>query len=75
MPSTEISFKVPQCSNIFPDNAVEGGKQPPCNRRRWAVKSNKFIPVLTDIEAAVQYILKIIRCLCKSDGSSGRCRC
>ena len=27
----------------------------------WAVKSNKFIPVQTDLEAATQYIPKIIR--------------
>ena len=38
-----INFKVPWFSNIFPDKAVEGGKQ----NWRWAVKSNKFIPVLT----------------------------
>ena len=32
----------------------------------WTVKSNKFIPVLTDLEAAPQSILKIIRCQCKT---------
>ena len=32
-----------------------------------------FIPVLTDLEAALQYILWIIRCLRKTDCSSGRC--
>ena len=37
-----------------------------------AVKPNKFIPVLTDLEATTQYILKITRCLCKVDRSSGR---
>ena len=38
--SKRINFKVPWFSNIFPDNAVEGGKQPP-----WAVKPSKFILV------------------------------
>ena len=40
----------------------------------WAVKSNKFIPVLTDLEVVTQYILKIIRCLCKVDCSSAWCK-
>ena len=39
----------------------------------WTVKSNKFIPVLTDLEAAPQSVLKIIRCQCKTDCSSRRC--
>ena len=32
----------------------------------WTVKSNKFIPVLTDLEAAPQSFLEIIRCQCKT---------
>ena len=39
----------------------------------WAVQLNNFIPVLTDLEAATQYILKIIRCLCKVHYLCGRC--
>ena len=41
----------------------------------WAVKSNKFIPVLTDLEAAPQSILEIIRCQCKTDFLSRRIGC
>ena len=41
----------------------------------WTVKSNKFIPVLTQLKAASQSILKIIRCQCKTDCSSRRYRC
>ena len=37
-----------------------------------SVKSNEFVPVLTDLETGTQYILKI-RCLCKTDCSSGPC--
>ena len=37
-----------------------------------ALKSNTFIPVVIDLEAATQYIREIIRCLCKTDCSSGR---
>ena len=36
----------------------------------WAAKPSKFISVLTDLEAATQYILKIIRSLCIIDCSS-----
>ena len=36
----------------------------------WTVKASKFIPVLTDLKAPFQSILKIIRCQCKTDCSS-----
>ena len=36
----------------------------------WAVKRNKFIPVLTDLEDAIRYILKMVRWLYKIDCSS-----
>ena len=39
--SNRISFKVTQFSNIFPDNAVEGGKQIPCNRNALGSKIKK----------------------------------
>ena len=39
----------------------------------WAVKSKKFVLVLIDLEVLTQYILRIIRCLCKVDCLSGRC--
>ena len=48
----------PQFSNTFPDNTVEGGKHIPVTEWCWAVKSDKFILVLTDLEAATQCILK-----------------
>ena len=35
----------------------------------WAVKRNKFIPVLTDSEDAIRYILEMVRCLYKIDCS------
>ena len=41
----------------------------------WTVKASKFIPVLTDLKAPFQSILKIIRCQCKTDCSSRRCGC
>ena len=41
----------------------------------WTVKASKFIPVLTDLKAPYQSILKIIRCQCKTDCSSRRCGC
>ena len=47
-----------QFSNTFPDNTVEGGKHIPVTEWCWAVKSDKFILVLTDLEAATQCILK-----------------
>ena len=37
------------------------------------MESDKFLAVLTDLEGAAWYILKIIRYLCKIDTSSGQC--
>ena len=59
--SNRISFKVLKFSNIFSGNA-------PATDLRRPVKSNIFILVLNDLEAAaLQYILKVIRCLCKTN--------
>ena len=42
---------------------------------RGAVKSNDFILVFTDLEAAIQSYLKVMICLCKPDYGNGGCRC
>ena len=41
----------------------------------WEVKSNKFTPVLTDVEDAPQSVLEIIRCQCKTDFLSWQYGC
>ena len=60
--SNQISFRVTQFSNIFPDNAVEGGKQLRATEWGWEVNLNKFNAVSTDLETPAQYTLKTIRC-------------
>ena len=71
--SNQLSFKVPWVSNTLPNNAVKGESNLHAAEWCWAVKWNKFIAVLINLEAATQYIPKIIRCLCKADCSSGWC--
>ena len=54
-------------------------KSPHCTLREeswgWKVTESGFVPILTDRPPAPADLLKIIRCDCKTDCSSGCCTC
>ena len=41
----------------------------------WQVIAGKLLPVMSDLKAAPQSLLKIIRCSCKSDFKMIKCTC
>lgn len=54
-------------------------KNPHCTLKEeswgWKVTESGFVPILTDLPPAPAELLKIIRCDCTTDCSSGRCTC
>ena len=54
-------------------------KNPHCTLKEeswgWKVTESGFVPILTDLPPAPAELLKIIRCDCTTDCSSGHCTC
>ena len=48
-----------------------------CEPSKWGWKlaeDNHYVPVMTDLDPAPEFLMKIIRCSCKK-GCGGRCSC
>ena len=67
LPPIESTLRYHSFQTYFKITLQKEGSNLCATEQRWVVKSNKFIPVLTGLEATNQYVLKMTRCLCKTD--------
>ena len=72
LPPTKSTLRYHSFQRYFQKTQQKKGSKLRAIEQHRAVKPNNFLPVLTDLEATTRCILKIIRCRCKIDCSSGR---
>jgi len=41
----------------------------------WAIRDERIVPVMTEMEPAPDYLLDAIHCCCNADCSTRRCSC